>query len=307
MTDPLYLVITRAGTQSLHPHWLTPDEARNFDILVAFYSEPKELEKRPGVRYIYVPGKKVEGWNKILADHKDFIEKYEAIALIDDDILCSAEEISHCFAVGREYNLSIWQPSLSWDSYITRGGTLHHPSFALRFVNQIEMMCPFFSIEALSYVSQTFSLGWESGIDLVWTSLLPENLRRYAIVDMVQVQHTRPVGKEKALNGFIGRSYEDDIYACLNFFDMEWPSLIVEFAVLRNGKIVKKFVMASHIARIVKAINVGPPQRVWRPILDYFRHQVTRKICYSNKTSSILSEYCNINENRCFKAISSEE
>jgi hypothetical protein len=283
------LVVTRAGPASLHRQWLHPNATRNFDVILTFYHSLPSEDLGEGVYAIFLPGKKVEGWGKIMSQFREKIEEYERIAFLDDDIACDAIALSACFDIGQEYNLSIWQPSLSWNSYFTYGGTLHNKNFKLRYVNYIEMMCPFFTTSALKSVEPTFLLGLESGIDLIWCSLISPETRRCAIIDKVQVIHTKPVGRDKAANGFTYHSYEDEIWDCLNHFEMPWPSLIANSAVLSNGNRVSRLSIAWHMLSILKALKFSPDPRALRQIVDHIRHQIFRRQIFNEKASDILS------------------
>ncbi len=284
------LVITRAGAASLHPRWLQPREARNFDLLLTSYVDQPPLKPEAGVQFVFLPGRKVEGWREIVSTLGHRIENYDRIAFLDDDISCSAAEISKCFDLGAQFDLQLWQPSLSWNSYFTFGGTLHSPSFLLRYVNYIEMMCPFMTRATLDRIKHTFFLGLESGIDLVWCSLIPAAERRCAIIDAVQIEHTRPVGRDKAANGFVHRMYEDDIHACLALFGMAWPSLVADRAILKNGRPVTRRGISPRVLRILGALQVSPDTRVVRQVTDHIRHQLMRTQAYNESAPDILSD-----------------
>jgi hypothetical protein len=72
--------------------------------------------------------------------------------------------------------------------------TLHNRSFRLRYTNFIEVMAPCFSAKALAKLLPTFDenlSGW--GLDYVWPMLLGSQAN-VAIIDDVQILHTRPIG-----------------------------------------------------------------------------------------------------------------
>lgn len=286
MTRP-NLVITRAGPNSLHPHWLEPGAARNFDLLVSAYADGVDALGE-GVFHQHLPGYKVAGWKIILEQQADLISRYRNIALIDDDIMCDAAAISACFDAGDRHALDIWQPGLSWDSYFTYAGTLANPRMTLRYVNFVEMMCPFFSASALRQVAPLFALGWESGIDLVWCSLLPDPWMKCAVIDSIEVRHTRPVGKEKDRNGFSDTRYEDAINACLAHFEMKWPSLIAYRGIDRRGKTKSQMAVALQTLSLMGASRKSPTVKGMRPILDHIRHQWTRKPWFNPRARAIL-------------------
>ena len=283
------LVVTRAGPRSLHAAWRPPPGPRSFDLLVASYCEEAEHPMADGVMQTFVPGRKVEGWNVVLERCAEVVARYDRVALIDDDILAGADAIGRCFAAGAEQSLSIWQPSLSWDSYFTYAGTLHNPMFALRYVNVVEMMCPFFSAEALQRVKPLFGYGWESGIDLVWCSLLPRRPRQFAILDDVVVRHTRPVGALKQANGFVGRDYEDDIHACLRHFGMRWPSLVAEGARDARGREVGRAAVAARLVPLLWAAHASPTPGALRLVADHARHQLCREPVFAPAAVAVLA------------------
>lgn len=277
------LIITRAGPDSLHRSWLNGE--RDFDLLLARYCETPFLAKERGIFESYIPGSKVAGWNALFQSHPYLLERYDRIALLDDDIRADATSLTRCFSIGERYGLAIWQPSLSWESYVTYAATLRNPSFELRYLNGVEMMCPFFEASALKRVLPLFGLGFESGIDLVWCSLFRERQRKFAVIDIVSVTHTKPVGGEKAKNGFVERTYETDIDRCLSLFGMVWPSLVSEDAVKRNGAIVhgKTAIGLSALSLLCSVFYAPKSNRVYRlkAASDHIRHQLTRPAAYA--------------------------
>ena len=287
--NPRNLIIVRAGAKSLHHGWMQPKDERNFDLLVAYYEEPASRVSESGISYIHVAGKKVEGWHLLMSSCAEQIKQYDYVAFIDDDIQASATQLSRLFAIGHELNLSIWQPSLSWTSYFTYAGTLRNPSFKIRYVNYIEMMAPFFSRDALFSVKPLFGYGWESGLDLIWASALEPTARRFAIVDAISVEHTRPVGAEKHLNGFGNEGYESHIHVCLRHFGMKWPSLISFSALTGSNRTVRGVALSISVLRLIPAVMKSPTKRVLRLVLDHFRHQSFRKPKYNENVTPIIS------------------
>jgi hypothetical protein len=279
------LIITRAGPSSLHQGWIAEPAAQNFDLLVAAYDDrviPRSASGR--VLYRHIPGPKVRGWMQLFKDDAGLLDRYEQIALIDDDIGARTADLSLCFDIGREFGLKLWQPSLSWDSYSTYGATLTNKGFRLRFVNFVEMMCPFFSSDFLRGLLPTFELGLESGIDLVWCSIADDRARAFAIVDEVSVTHTRSVGDQKSMNGFIGRSYNTDVDACLDLFSARWPSCIASSGVSKSGRILERQIDVAlrTLPQVVAVLGAPEGHRRYRfrSMLDHVRHQWTRKPIY---------------------------
>jgi hypothetical protein len=282
---PSNLVVVRAGKHSLHPTWIDSagHEAPDFDLLVAAYHEDAMKEDARHATHRFIPGTKVRGWNTVLNDCSDLLHAYQRVALIDDDIRTNAATLNQCFAVGTEHNLSLWQPSLSHDSFATYAASLQNERFLLRHVNCIEMMCPFFKVSTLKKLSRLFTLGFESGIDLVWCSAVREMGGKCAIVDACAVTHTKPVGREKQLNGFVDRTYEDDIHSCLELFNMKWPAWVAESALDKaHTKIDGIALKLSSIAPLLKFYQAPGGNRLDRlkASFDHLRHQALRPPYY---------------------------
>jgi hypothetical protein len=288
------LIITRAGRNSLHRDWISDPGQQNFDLLVAAYDKTIVRHDEEGLFYRYIPGPKIKGWMKIFGEDVALLDRYERIALIDDDIQTKTVDLSRCFDVGTEFTLQLWQPSLTWDSYATYGATLRNNNFRLRFVNFVEMMCPFFSSAFLRELLPTFELGFESAIDLIWCSISNEKTRAFAIVDEVSVKHTRPVGQQKSMNGFVDRKYESDVHACLKLFSTAWPACVASSGVNKRGNVVEPQINVS-IRTLFQVLTVpsapkGHRKDSFRCVSDHIRHQLTRKPMYAPDASSRLLE-----------------
>jgi hypothetical protein len=238
------------------------------------------------IRHVDIPGSKVSGWQSLFAKHPEILHQYKYIGLIDDDIEAKTESLNKCFDAGAQYNLSIWQPALLPDSYVTYAASLANPMLKLRYVNYVEMMCPFFSTEALRACLPLFSLGLESGIDLVWCSIANELNGKCAVIDEANVKHTRPVGRQKEANGFINRNYEADIYKCLDIFGMRWPSWVATGAVGKDGKAITSKLALSLLAAYPLCTVLTAPEgrlRRLRTASDHLRHQLTRSAYYGDR------------------------
>src|ERR671913_162409 len=119
------LVIVRAGANSLHRDWRSDSKPADFDLLVAAYDPAAVEPDADGVTHRFVPGRKVEGWDALFRGDRGILDRYNQIALLDDDLETSSATIKRCFAFGRKYALGLWQPSLTHDSYFTYAASLH--------------------------------------------------------------------------------------------------------------------------------------------------------------------------------------
>jgi hypothetical protein len=269
-------VIVRAGKTSTHAGWLRGD-APGFDLLVVAY-EPLPPELIEGATsYVLLPGNKVYGWSQYLRENPDIFRRYDHIALMDNDLVCDAREINRCFAIGRQYKLSLWQPSLSWTSYFTYGVFLHNPLYLLRYVNFIEMMCPFFTSDHLQRCLPILSMGLETAIDRLWCRIRPDWRDAYAVIDAVQVEHSQPVGGKRDEQGFT-TDYQviiDKVEADLN---VRFRGPVAYAGVSRAGKRLQgRWQMALRSSVTLAALRQSP-NTGFRPVTDHIRHNLTRPI-----------------------------
>ena len=189
------LVIVRAGGSSLHPHWLEGGENRNWDLVVSYFGDDAEQYLRPDLRRMDSKGTKWPALGAFMENNRELISQYDFIWLPDDDIDCKSTDIDRMFSVAEQKDLSLCQPSLTPDSYFSFPITLRIPTFNLRYTNFVEAMVPCFRRDLLLDCVPTFSdtmSGW--GLEYVWSARAIAGGGRVAIIDVVTVVHTRPVG-----------------------------------------------------------------------------------------------------------------
>lgn len=191
------LVIVRAGDSSLHPEWLEGPgaEARTWDIIVNYFGNDPDKYRTGDVLRIDSKGPKWPALYELIQNHAGLIGGYARVWLPDDDLRCACADVNRLFDVFEREKLELAQPSLRPDSYVSHMVTLHNPRFQLRFTNFVEVMAPCFTRESLEKLLPTFNesmSGW--GLDYAWPRILGSAGERVAIIDDVQVLHTRPVG-----------------------------------------------------------------------------------------------------------------
>ena len=189
-----FLVIVRAGDRSLHPMWTRSEQTRNWDLLVSYYGDDPTRYASPGERRIDDRGSKWAGLHALLT-RETFWRDYDYLWLPDDDLAAHEDAINFMFDVVAGSGLMLAQPALSWVSFFSHDLTLRSPSFRLRYTNFVEIMAPCFGREFLATCLPTFAenrSGW--GLDYLWPRLLPAGQRLCAIIDAVEITHTRPHG-----------------------------------------------------------------------------------------------------------------
>lgn len=189
-----YLVVVRAGDASLHQGWTSDPASRDWDLVVSYFGDDPARFRDGATPRIDDKGQKLGGLHALFT-REDFWREYDYIWLPDDDVAIEQQDVSELFHRTVTLDLALTQPSLSWESYWSHRVTLHHPGFAVRMTNFVEVMAPCFERSFLERCLPTFveSLsGW--GLDILWPRLLPARPPRCAIIDAAQMTHTRPVG-----------------------------------------------------------------------------------------------------------------
>lgn len=276
-------MIVRAGCRSEHLRWLTGTP--EFDLIIYAYEElPAAL--CVGGDVITFTGRKVAAWHELFAENPHLLTDYERIALLDDDLICTAADINAAFMIGARHGLSIWQPSLSWDSYYSYGVTLHNPLFTLRYVNFIEMMCAFFSVEQLVRVLPLFTLGYEISIDRFWCRMRPDWRGAYAVVDAVQFRHARPVGQvarardePHCRRGGTRNVYQADIDHIEVETGIVFQGPVAYCGVTSGGRrIGGRVLMALSAIMALGAARRSVDEKFLKPVIDHIRHILFRPI-----------------------------
>lgn len=275
-----WLVIVRAGRGSLHSRYAADDASRKYDVLVAAWQDGVAPPEGPNDRLVMQPGQKIAGYHSLFERFPDLLDTYTHIALVDDDIDMSPEAVNRSFEAGSAENLSIWQPSLTWDSYFSYAAFLRNPAFQLRYTNFVEMMCPFFRADALRKALPLFDLGYDVGPDLVWTRLEEDNHCRAAILDTVSVHHTRPVGKAKrARTEGRFKRYDSEVQTFLDQAGLGFRGNVVYAAKTRGGRALAGRGQIAFRYMALMAGFVRTPMVKWkflRLVSDAIRHVLIR-------------------------------
>ncbi|WP_373355212.1 hypothetical protein [Pseudoroseicyclus sp. CXY001] len=261
-SKPRFLIVSRTGTRSLHRHWIG-GAGRGFDAFLSCFDPRAAPEAQPGVTVEFRPGSKVQGYAGILRDHAALVNEYDYICFMDEDLQVTAEVMLACFRRVAEYDLKIAQPALAWGSHFSYAGLLQQPQFILRYVNFVEMMCPIFRKDILQEISPLYSMGFESGIDLIWCNSVVEGPRDFGVIDSCPILHTQPVGSRASENGFRDvHAYEDHVVEVLRRYDLPRHRLATYEAVTNNGRRIRgrlNLVLAS--ASLLGALCHQPKKR----------------------------------------------
>ena len=277
-----HLVVVRAGPGYVPADFCVDDATRTYDVIICAWHDTAGKSSSEQDRWLHYPGQKLDGYARLFRDNPGLLTRYDAIALIDDDIEASVCDINTCFETGLLHGLGVWQPSLTHDSYFTYAACLHHPAFRMRYTNFVEMMCPFFTPGLLRRALPMFELGYSVGPDLLWTRLEANNHGRAAIIDRVQVRHTREVTSAlRKQTGGQHTNYDAVVTAFLTAADEQFRGVVIYGAERADGRrTVSRLGISLALFSWFRALDVTPMARAKfvRRVSDAIRHTLTRPV-----------------------------
>ena len=183
-----YLAIIRCGAN----HRLVDDGSqRNFDIALSLYACPNDKSLLDRCEYSYSGG-----INKYKAACQfidgALLEKFRGFIFLDDDLEITYSHLGQFLDYCWAHRFGLAQPSLTSDSFYSHEHLLNASRSGWRSVGMVEIMCPYFSSDALRVALNTFDLSYSTwGLDHIWPRLLD---LEPVVVDEFTIKHTKPVG-----------------------------------------------------------------------------------------------------------------
>ena len=184
-----YLVFSSTGDHGQVHSWLSKPNLRSFDVVLYYYGN----EQPPAVEADYIEvrkGLKFQNFVHFLGKYE--ISNYEAIWIVDDDIILETEAINRMFKVFFKYQLLLAQPSFKKGGKTPWKITINNPSCLLRYTNFIEVNSCVVSPKIVLLLLNSFKdAGTGFGVDFIWPQLLdyPEN--RIAVIDEIVCEHPK--------------------------------------------------------------------------------------------------------------------
>jgi len=197
-----YLVFTSAGDNAKLHYWLQGD--KNYDLWISYYGDKKNRYKDQSDFYISKKGGKFPGLHYIYQHWKNILDHYDAIFVVDDDIIISGSEISRLFEIREHYNLWLLQPAFSPVGKISHPITRINPFTFIRYTNFVEVTCPLFQKDKLDDFMKIYDpilIGW--GVDWWFLDLLAKGINgKVAIVDEISCinPHDRTKGGQRGID-----------------------------------------------------------------------------------------------------------
>jgi len=193
-----YLLVVRAGDQSLHPAWLGNQATeRNWDLHISYFGDQAEPfgKLSAGLSLSREKGPKYIGLAECLDKHPAFLENYSHIGFPDDDLCATCATWNRTFSALEALGADIGQPSLDHRSFFFHDVVLQRKWLKYRIVDFVEVMTPIFRTDFLKSVRPTFCYNKSSlGIDFLWRKIGGEAGRTFAVIDSCSVLHTRQIG-----------------------------------------------------------------------------------------------------------------
>ena len=193
MRDPKCLVVVRCGDNSLHDQWLGAD--RVWDLAVSYFGSNATRHFDHATFVHRYQGGKWDGLADFFREYSWCLESYDLFWLPDDDIAANCDGINRLFTAAQQLGLELAQPSLAPGSYLSHLVSLRNPFFEYRHTNMVEIMVPLLDRRLLNTVLPLFARTKSGfGLDYLWHRYTSDPRTRVAIIDSVEVTHTRPVG-----------------------------------------------------------------------------------------------------------------
>jgi len=219
-----YLLIVRAGDDSLHPNWLNPPGERLWDLHISYFGKRENPfgALRAGVSFSREVGPKFIGLADCFDKHPEFLDRYNYIGLADDDLDADSNCWNTAFSTLDRLGAALGQPSLDWGSFYYHDIVLRRPQFEYRVTDFVEMMAPLVRTDFLREIIPTFRYNQCSiGLDHLWRMKANKEGKLLVIVDSCSMLHTR------RMEG--GTQYKVAQRACGKTKDQELRELIEKY------------------------------------------------------------------------------
>jgi hypothetical protein len=186
-----FLVYTSAGDNSNLHYWLKNFSNQkcnnNFELWITYYGDEEED------RYLKLSdfynrrkGGKFPNFYYVYHHWKDILCHYEAIFLLDDDIIIDSRGINKLFKIREQYDLWLLQPAFDPRGKISHPITKMNRACFMRYTNFVEVGCALFRKDKLDDFMKVYDPSLTSwGVDFWFLHTLGESQSRIAIIDAV--------------------------------------------------------------------------------------------------------------------------
>jgi hypothetical protein len=179
------LVFTSAGDRANLRGWLRG--RRDFDLWVVYYGDRPDMFRAEADLYGQQKGSKFQNLHHCYQEQRQLFSRYDAVLVMDDDVLIDGTAISRLFDIRRDLDLWVMQPAFRLGGKISWDITCVRPSTKLRYTNFVEMTCPLFRRDKLDRFMDVYDPRLSAyGIDWWFLQTLGgHDAKRVAVVDEV--------------------------------------------------------------------------------------------------------------------------
>lgn len=188
-----YLVFTSAGNNSNLMHWLEGE--KNFDLWISYFGDDENKYSEFADYYMMRKGGKFPVLHYIYQHWASIVEQYDAIFVLDDDLIFNGTDICQLFETLTRENLSLLQPAFDKRGKVSFKLNEVQPFSKLRYANFVEVACPMFTENELSNFMKQYDpelIGW--GVDFWFSELIAQNdpqRNKIAIIDFISCINPR--------------------------------------------------------------------------------------------------------------------
>lgn len=180
-----YLVFTSAGDNANIHHW--KKGRRNFDLWISYYGLKNDRYKDQCDFYVARKDGKFPNLYYAYQHWKYLLDYYDAIFVIDDDIIIKGSSISRLFEIREHHDLWLLQPAFDQRGKISHPITKVRPFTSMRYTNFVEITCPLFRKDKLDDFMEVYDpslVGW--GIDWWYSDFLAPGIKgKFSIIDEI--------------------------------------------------------------------------------------------------------------------------
>jgi len=187
-----FLLYSSVGDLSKFPKYWLSGKGRNFDIWISFYGDRTDhgFEKHVD-KYFVNRNYKFPNFYDVYKKHYDIIKKYDAVFLIDDDIIIKTQQIRLLFQIIMELDLWVMQPAFNDKSLMYWETNRQISNSFMHYTNFVEINTPIFSKYALEKFMAVYDPELLStGIDFWCTRTLGIDVKdKYAVIDAITCEN----------------------------------------------------------------------------------------------------------------------
>jgi hypothetical protein len=177
-----WLVFTSAGRNSNVRRWLGP--GRLFDLWVVYYRDGDIPEELLSADYLSRrKGSKFQNLHAAFEHHESVLARYEAILVIDDDIVISPEALNDLFRFRASHDLWIAHAAFNPIGKVSHPITAVNPATSYRLTNFVEVTAPLFRADKLFEFMGRYDprlVGW--GVDWLFLHELGPDLKGHVAI-----------------------------------------------------------------------------------------------------------------------------